>query len=101
MTIEEQCGRMFVFSFFEIRDNNCLQGGRGRCIGRFCCCAIMTIVFLIVSVVLSLALVWLFGCHVFFIDVLQWIRPPSIAIGQVTPIQKGGSTVRLLQNKSS
>lgn len=43
----------------------------------------------------------LFRCHVPFIDVVQWIRPPSIAIGQVAPMQEGGSTVRLPQNKSS
>lgn len=54
------------------------KGGRGRCIGRFCCCTIMTILFLIVSIVLALAL---------------WIRPPAITIGQVTAIQQNGNTI--------
>jgi len=44
------------------------KGGRGRCVGRVCCCTVMTTVFLIVSIVLSLAL---------------WIRPPSVVIGNV------------------
>jgi len=42
-----------------------------RCIGRICCCSLMTTVFLIVSIVLALAL---------------WIRPPSISIGTVQPL---------------
>lgn len=54
------------------------KGGRGRCIGRFCCCTIMTVLFLIVSIVLALAL---------------WVRPPGIIIGQVAPAPQGGSTI--------
>ena len=33
------------------------QGGRGACVGRFACCSIMTILFLLVSIGLSLAMV--------------------------------------------
>ncbi|KXN92233.1 hypothetical protein AN958_08686 [Leucoagaricus sp. SymC.cos] len=53
-------------------------GGRGRCFGRFCCCTIMTVVFLIVSIVLALVL---------------WVRPPGIVIGDVAPVSEGGSTI--------
>jgi hypothetical protein len=35
------------------------QGGRGRCIGRFCGCFILIFLFLLISIVLSLALVGL------------------------------------------
>ncbi|EDR14379.1 uncharacterized protein LACBIDRAFT_306155 [Laccaria bicolor S238N-H82] len=62
------------------------KGGRGRCVGRVCCCTVMTAVFLIVSIVLSLALVgqvqptvipnFIFACS-------KWIRPPSVVIGNV------------------
>jgi len=57
----------------EYRDNQgnlCTKGGRLRCFGRICCCSLMTTVFLIVSIVLTLAL---------------FIRPPSITIGSVVP----------------
>jgi hypothetical protein len=33
------------------------QGGRGSCIGRFCCCFIFSFIFILISVVLTLALV--------------------------------------------
>lgn len=36
------------------------KGGRGRCIGRFCCCSLMTVVFLLASILLTLALVCFF-----------------------------------------
>ncbi|KAF8623532.1 hypothetical protein AX15_006308 [Amanita polypyramis BW_CC] len=52
----------------EHRGNLLTKGGRGRCIGRFCCCAIMTAVLLIVSILLTLAL---------------WIRPPNVTVGNV------------------
>ncbi|KZT26414.1 hypothetical protein NEOLEDRAFT_1113225 [Neolentinus lepideus HHB14362 ss-1] len=44
-------------------DNLWIRGGRGRCIGRFCCCTLLMALFLVVSIILSL---------------LLWIRPPSI-----------------------
>jgi len=56
---------------FGHQGNLCTKGGRARCIGRICCCSLMTTVFLIVSIVLALAL---------------WIRPPSIIIGSVQPL---------------
>lgn len=34
-----------------------MKGGRGRCIGRFCCCTIMVVLLLLISIVLALALV--------------------------------------------
>ncbi|THH13933.1 hypothetical protein EW146_g6331 [Bondarzewia mesenterica] len=58
------------------------RGGRGRCIGRFCCCTLLIAVFLIISIILSLAL---------------WIRPPNVNIGNVnTPTN--GSTLQVLNN---
>jgi len=72
---------------FGHQGNLCTKGGRVRCIGRICCCSLMTTVFLIVSIVLALAL---------------WIRPPSITIGSVQPLSgtstltsSGGITVDL------
>ncbi|KAF9454667.1 hypothetical protein P691DRAFT_806832 [Macrolepiota fuliginosa MF-IS2] len=54
------------------------RGGKGRCFGRFCCCTIMTVVFLVLSIALALAL---------------WVRPPGIIIGNVTPVSQGGSQI--------
>lgn len=51
------------------RGNLWTKGGTGRCIGRFCCCTIMSVVLLVVSIVLALAL---------------WIEPPNIVVGAVT-----------------
>jgi hypothetical protein len=34
-----------------------LQGGRGSCIGRFCCCGVMSTLFLIIAIALSIAMV--------------------------------------------
>lgn len=58
------------------------KGGRGRCIGRFCCCTLLIAVFLIISIILSLAL---------------WIRPPSVNIGDVQA-PSNGSTLQELDN---
>jgi len=44
------------------------KGGRGRCICRFCCCTGLILLFLFISILLSLVL---------------WIRPPNINFGQV------------------
>ncbi|KDN51789.1 hypothetical protein RSAG8_00337, partial [Rhizoctonia solani AG-8 WAC10335] len=53
------------------------KGSRTRCVGRFCCCTIMTTVLLIVSIVLTLGL---------------WVRPPDISFNGIkTPTN--GSTV--------
>jgi len=53
------------------------KGSRTRCMGRFCCCTIMTTLFLIISVVLTLGL---------------WVRPPDISFNGIkTPTN--GSTV--------
>ncbi|EIW60382.1 uncharacterized protein TRAVEDRAFT_45632 [Trametes versicolor FP-101664 SS1] len=46
------------------------KGSRARCFGRFFCCTIMIFLFLLISIVLSLAL---------------WLRPPNIIVGQPTP----------------
>jgi len=45
------------------------RGGRGRCIGRFCCCTLLIASFLIISIVLAL---------------LLWVRPPNITVGAVS-----------------
>ncbi|KAG6814506.1 hypothetical protein H0H92_000031 [Tricholoma furcatifolium] len=59
------------------------KGGRGRCIGRFCCCTLMTVVLLFVCIVLALAL---------------WIRPPNITIGDVNTISQSGSSIVTISN---
>ncbi|KAF8350550.1 hypothetical protein F5887DRAFT_1069559 [Amanita rubescens] len=51
------------------RGNLWAKGSRGHCIGRMCCCTLMTLVFLILSVLLTLAL---------------WIRPPNVSVGNVS-----------------
>ncbi|KAJ7125477.1 hypothetical protein C8R43DRAFT_29726 [Mycena crocata] len=58
------------------------KGGRGRCFGRFFCCTFMIIIFLFVTIVLSLVL---------------WLRPPSISFGDVAPMTSG-SAVQLTGN---
>jgi len=58
------------------------QGGRGRCVGRFCCCTLLVALFLVISMVLSL---------------LLWVRPPNISIGGVnTPTS--GSEIQVTSN---
>ncbi|KAF9475838.1 hypothetical protein BDN70DRAFT_923702 [Pholiota conissans] len=64
---------------YDHQGNLWAQGGRGRCIGRVCCCSLMTAVFLIVSIVLALAL---------------WIRPPSISVGDVETMSVDGVTIQ-------
>ncbi|KAI0637007.1 hypothetical protein C8Q77DRAFT_1154884 [Trametes polyzona] len=46
------------------------KGSRASCFGRFFCCTIMIFVFLLISIILSLAL---------------WLRPPNVIVGQPTP----------------
>ncbi|KAJ6520650.1 hypothetical protein B0H19DRAFT_1204647 [Mycena capillaripes] len=50
------------------------RGGRGRCFGRFFCCTLMSIVFLFVTILLTLVL---------------FLRPPSIDFGDVAPMNSG------------
>ncbi|PFH54190.1 hypothetical protein AMATHDRAFT_53030 [Amanita thiersii Skay4041] len=52
----------------DYRGNLWTKGSRGHCIGRFCCCTLLTSLLLIVSILLALAL---------------WIRPPNVTIGKV------------------
>jgi len=61
------------------RGNLWTKGGRGRCVGRFFCCTLATIVVLVISVGLALAL---------------WIKPPNIEIKEVAPLTGTGSTVQ-------
>jgi len=58
------------------------KGGRGRCVGRFCCCTLMSAVFLFLSIVLTLFL---------------WVRPPSATFGTVATTSNG-SGLQLLSN---
>jgi hypothetical protein len=58
------------------------KGGRGSCIGRFCCCFIFSFIFILISVVLTLAL---------------FIRPPNIVINGVAP-PTNGSQVQITQD---
>ncbi|KAF8163487.1 hypothetical protein B0H34DRAFT_325584 [Crassisporium funariophilum] len=64
---------------YDHQGNLWTKGGRGRCIGRVCCCSLMTTIFLIVSIVLALAL---------------WVRPPSIKIGDVQTMTENGSIIQ-------
>ncbi|KAI9571320.1 hypothetical protein HD554DRAFT_161788 [Boletus coccyginus] len=50
------------------------KGSRGACIGRFCCCTLMMIVFLLVGILLPLAL---------------WTRPPNIIVGDIQATSNG------------
>jgi len=52
------------------------KGGRGACIGRFACCSIMTVLFLIISIALSLAM---------------WLRPPDITFGSIQAPTSGSA----------
>jgi len=52
------------------------KGGRGRCIGRFCCCTIMVTILLLVSIVLTLAI---------------FLRPPDIQFSGVQPSASGSA----------
>ncbi|KAG7447936.1 uncharacterized protein BT62DRAFT_743406 [Guyanagaster necrorhizus] len=64
----------------ETQGNLWTRGGRPRCIGRFCCCTLLIAVFLILSIILSLAL---------------WIRPPNVTIGDIELVSSGGSEFEL------
>ncbi|CAE6520885.1 unnamed protein product [Rhizoctonia solani] len=59
------------------RGNMWTKGSRTRCFGRFCCCTVMTTVFLIVSIVLTLGM---------------WVRPPDISFNGIK-MPTNGSTV--------
>jgi len=59
------------------------KGGRTRMIGRLCFCTLMTVIFLIVTIILSLAL---------------WIRPPSVSVGKVETETLNGSPVQQLSD---
>jgi len=59
------------------------KGSRWARIGRFCCCTLMIVVFLIVGIVLPLAL---------------WARPPNIIIGSVQANTSNGSEIQTITN---
>jgi len=105
MIIEEQCGRMFgFFHYSEIMDND-HEVSAGRTWSMHWSILLLrnyddSVLDCQHCAVSGSGKAILFRCYVPFIDVLQWIRPPSIAIGQVVPTQVEGSTVRLPQNKS-
>ncbi|KAF9469167.1 hypothetical protein BDZ94DRAFT_360972 [Collybia nuda] len=68
---------------YDHQGNLWTKGGRGRCIGRFCCCTLMIGLLLFISIILALAL---------------WIRPPNITVGGVETVTKSGSPIQLLQD---
>ncbi|KAK0503426.1 hypothetical protein EDD18DRAFT_1137798 [Armillaria luteobubalina] len=68
---------------YETQGNLWTRGSRPRCIGRFCCCTLLIAVFLILSILLSLAL---------------WIRPPTLTIGELTTVASNGSEFELTNN---
>ncbi|PVG02779.1 hypothetical protein CPB86DRAFT_862212 [Serendipita vermifera] len=53
-----------------------VKGGRGSCLLRFCCCSIMTTLFLVVAIALSFAM---------------WLRPPDISFGSISPPTSGSA----------
>ncbi|KIY72047.1 hypothetical protein CYLTODRAFT_418230 [Cylindrobasidium torrendii FP15055 ss-10] len=55
-------------------ENRWTKGSRVGCFGRFFCCTFLIVVFIFVSIILSLAL---------------WIRPPAVSIGDVTQPESG------------
>jgi len=61
---------------YEHQGNLWKRGGKGRCFGRFFCCSIMIFVFLLLSIVMSLAL---------------WIKPPNVIISDVSPPTDGSA----------
>ncbi|CAA7271537.1 unnamed protein product [Cyclocybe aegerita] len=68
---------------YDHQGNLWTKGGGGRCAGRVCFCTLLTTLFLIISIVLSLAL---------------WIRPPSIKIGEVETMTTNGSPIQQITN---
>jgi len=61
------------------QENLWTRGTRPQCIGRLCCCSLMIIAFLFVSILLPLVL---------------WARPPNISLSQVK-FPTTGSTIQL------
>jgi len=61
---------------YNSQENLWKKGGGVRCFGRFLCCTIMIVIFLLVSIVLTIIL---------------WVRPPNVGIGSVTPQVADGS----------
>ncbi|TCD64547.1 hypothetical protein EIP91_003985 [Steccherinum ochraceum] len=64
---------------YEHQGNLWKRGGGGRCFGRFFCCTLMTVVFLFLSIVMSLAL---------------WINPPNVIVSDVS-LPSDGSAVQI------
>lgn len=63
---------------YESHENLWSRGGKARCCGRFFCCSLMTVVFLVVSIVLAMIL---------------WVRPPNVIVGALyTPLAAPGTT---------
>ncbi|KAI0082661.1 hypothetical protein K474DRAFT_1681087 [Panus rudis PR-1116 ss-1] len=69
---------------YEHQGNLWTKGGRGRCIGRFCCCSIMIFLFFLISIIFSLALGSLFRYA-------QWIRPPDVEVNGIQPTSSGST----------
>jgi len=64
------------------RGNMWTRGSRGRCIFRFCCCSIFIVLFLIISIFLTLAV---------------YIRPPNVGVNNVG-FPANGSAVQATSN---
>lgn len=84
---------------YDHQGNLWTRGSRVRCCGRFFCCTIMIAVFLIVSIILSMALVSPVLTITMIINRLrgllyQWIRPPNVVIGNPV-LSTNGSAVCL------
>jgi len=79
---QEKRSRNQTFKAFryDAQGNLWTKGGKGRCVGRFCCCTLMIAIFLIVSIIFTIIL---------------WVRPPDVGIGAVQPMSTNGSAFQL------
>lgn len=68
------------------RGNLWAKGSRGKCVLRFLCCSILIFLFLLVSIVLTLAM---------------WVRPPDVTINQVGLNSTGGSAFEVTSSSLS
>ncbi|KAF9053815.1 hypothetical protein BDZ89DRAFT_1107427 [Hymenopellis radicata] len=73
---------------YESQGNLWTRGSRVGCIGRFCCCTVLIVAFIFISIILALALAD---------SRRQWIRPPAVIIGTISQ-PTTGSQFQLTDN---
>jgi len=96
--MDESASSGFEYRFVLIQT---LQNGPLRTAGRFCFCTVLTTLFLVVSITLSLVLVSYNSTRddhdIDNLSATQWIRPPNVDIGNVQP--SGGVSILFLPVK--